>query len=93
MAHGAAPPGAAPPEAAPPEAASPAAAPEEALAALIAAGPPKEEVGLDSAPYALDPRLSEHLNPRPEPLEIPAERLPTDTTEFLGTTIPVGVPR
>ena len=65
----------------------------EALAALIAAGPPTEEVGLDSAPYALDPRLSEHLNPRPEPIEMSAERLPTDTTEFLGTTIPVGVPR
>ncbi|WP_228389343.1 nitrate reductase molybdenum cofactor assembly chaperone [Cumulibacter manganitolerans] len=29
----------------------------EALAALIAAGPPSEEVGLDSSPYSLDPRL------------------------------------
>jgi nitrate reductase delta subunit len=58
-----------------------------ALAKLIAAGPPKEEVGLDSSPYAVDPRLSEHVNPRPEPLDLPS------TTEYLGTTIPVGGPR
>ncbi len=37
---------------------------EEALARLIAQGPPQEEVGLDTSPYAVDPRL----NPRPEPL-------------------------
>ena len=49
---------------------------EEQLAALVAAGPPSEDVGLDTQPYALDPRL----NPRP------AE--PTD----LGPTIPVGAP-
>jgi nitrate reductase delta subunit len=36
---------------------------EEALARLLAQGPPQEEVGLDSSPYAVDPRL----NPRPEP--------------------------
>lgn len=65
----------------------------QALAALIAAGPPKEEVGLDSAPYALDPRLSEHLNPRPDPLDLPSDPTPRDTTEYLGTTIPVGGPR
>jgi nitrate reductase delta subunit len=59
----------------------------EALAKLIAAGPPKEEVGLDSSPYAVDPRLSEHLNPRPEPLDLPT------TPEYLGSTIPVGGPR
>ena len=51
-----------------------------ALAKLIADGPPSEEVGLDTAPYAIDPRL----NPRPEPL---------DTSEFLGSVIPVGGPR
>ncbi len=38
---------------------------EEALARLLAAGPPQEEVGLDSSPYAVDPRL----NPRPEPFD------------------------
>ncbi len=36
---------------------------EEALARLLAQGPPQEEVGLDTSPYAVDPRL----NPRPEP--------------------------
>lgn len=46
------------------------------VAALIAQGPPSEEVGLDLQPYAMDPRL----NPRP-----------SDATE-LGTTIPVGAP-
>ncbi len=41
---------------------------EEALARLLAQGPPQEEVGLDSSPYAVDPRL----NPRPEPfVEVP----------------------
>ena len=49
---------------------------EEQLAALVAAGPPSEDVGLDTQPYALDPRL----NPRPTE--------PTD----LGPTIPVGAP-
>jgi nitrate reductase molybdenum cofactor assembly chaperone NarJ/NarW len=58
-----------------------------ALARLIAAGPPKEEVGLDNSPYAVDPRLSDHVNPRPEPLDLPT------TTEYLGATIPVGAPR
>lgn len=58
-----------------------------ALATLIAAGPPSEEVGLDSSPYAVDPRLSEQVNPRPEPLDLPS------TTEYLGSTIPVGGPR
>lgn len=46
------------------------------LAALVAEGPPAEEVGLDLAPYALDPRL----NPRP-----------SESVE-LGPTIPVGAP-
>jgi nitrate reductase delta subunit len=49
---------------------------EEKVASLIAQGPPSEEVGLDTEPYALDPRL----NPRPsDPVE-------------LGPTIPVGAP-
>ena len=38
---------------------------ETALARLIAQGPPQEEVGLDTGPYAVDPRL----NPRPEPFD------------------------
>ena len=39
---------------------------EEALAALIAQGPPSEQVGLELPGYALDPRL----NPRPEPIDL-----------------------
>lgn len=38
----------------------------QALAKLIAQGPPNEEVGLDTSPYAVDPRL----NPRPEPVNL-----------------------
>ena len=49
---------------------------EEKVAALVTQGPPSEEVGLDTQPYALDPRL----NPRP-----------SDSVE-LGPTIPVGAP-
>lgn len=39
---------------------------EEALARLIAQGPPTEEVGVELGGYAIDPRL----NPRPEPLDL-----------------------
>ena len=49
---------------------------EDKMLALIAQGPPAEEVGLDLQPYALDPRL----NPRPR-----------DSVD-LGETIPVGAP-
>lgn len=49
---------------------------EEKMIALIAQGPPSEEVGLDLQPYAMDPRL----NPRP-----------SESIE-LGDTIPVGAP-
>jgi len=49
---------------------------EDKIAALVAQGPPAEEVGLDLEPYAMDPRL----NPRP-----------SETVE-LGQTIPVGAP-
>ena len=49
---------------------------EETMLALIAQGPPSEEVGLDLQPYAMDPRL----NPRP-----------SDSVD-LGPTIPVGAP-
>lgn len=58
---------------------------EVALARLIAEGPPSEEVGLDNAPYAIDPRL----NPRPEPLDTSE----FSTESFLGSVIPVGGPR
>ena len=64
---------------------------EEALARLIAAGPPQEEVGIDNAPYALDPALDEHLA-RPmagSDCSSPAESTRAD----LGRTIPVGGPR
>lgn len=49
----------------------------EKLARLIDAGPPSEEVGLDLAPYTLDPRL----NPSPQ------------TRADLGSSIPVGAPQ
>ena len=49
---------------------------EDKIAALIAHGPPAEEVGLDLQPFALDPRL----NPRP-----------SESVE-LGQTIRVGAP-
>lgn len=39
---------------------------EQALATLITQGPPTEEVGLDSSPYAIDPRL----NPKPAPVDL-----------------------
>lgn len=57
---------------------------EVALRQLIAQGPPDEEVGLDTSPYALDPSIhhasNPSLNPRPEPVD-------------LGSTIPVGASR
>lgn len=40
----------------------------DALARLMAQGPPSEDVGLDTSPYALDPRL----NPKPEPYQLGA---------------------
>ena len=59
---------------------------EEKVAALIAQGPPSEEVGLDLQPYAMDPRL----NPRPGDDDLPhsTDHQPVD----LGQTIPVGAP-
>ncbi len=57
---------------------------EEKMVALIAQGPPSEEVGLDLQPYAMDPRL----NPRPTDSDIPR---PSDRVD-LGHTIPVGAP-
>lgn len=52
---------------------------EQKMVALIAKGPPKEEVGLDLQPYAIDPRLNPHPDADSETVD-------------LGTTIPVGAP-
>ncbi|WP_068265865.1 nitrate reductase molybdenum cofactor assembly chaperone [Janibacter limosus] len=59
---------------------------EQALARLIAQGPPQEDVGIDTAPYAQDPALDEHLAGAPRPA-------PPSTETHLGSTIPVGAPR
>lgn len=68
---------------------------EQALARLIAEGPPQETVGLDdaalNAPYAIDPALDRLREP-------PSDGCSTGggaphTPESLGTTIPVGAPR
>ncbi len=56
---------------------------EEALARLIAQGPPQEEVGLDTSPYAVDPRL----NPRPEPFTA------QDTVPAYGPSTAAEAPR
>ena len=56
---------------------------EEKMVALIAKGPPSEEVGLDLQPYAIDPRL----NPRPSTVTFRVQR-----QVDLGNTIPVGAP-
>src|SRR6476620_2342051 len=52
---------------------------EEKMVALIAKGPPKEEVGLERQPYAIDPRLNPHPDGDSETVD-------------LGMTIPVGAP-
>lgn len=44
---------------------------DTALAKLIADGPPSENVGLDTSPYSIDPRL----NPHPEPIDL-GSRIP-----------------
>lgn len=57
---------------------------EQALARLIAQGPPQEEVGIDQSPYAMDPALDDAVAARP----------PSPSTRAdLGPTIPVGAPR
>lgn len=62
---------------------------EQALATLIAQGPPQEDVGIDQSPYPLDPALeaAQHGIGRPAPSARPAA--PT----HLPATIPVGAPR
>lgn len=57
---------------------------EQALARLIADGPPQEEVGIDQSPYAMDAALDGAAQP---PTPQPSARAD------LGPTIPVGAPR
>lgn len=64
---------------------------EVALATLIAQGPPQETVGIDDAPYAIDPAL-DGLRTPPTDGCTPAGNAP-HTSQSLGPTIPVGVPR
>ncbi len=61
---------------------------EEALARLIAEGPPSEQVGLDLPGYALDPRL----NPTHGGLRPPWTPQQTTVTD-LGATIGIGAPQ
>ena len=69
----------------------------EALARLIAQGPPQEMVGLDdtalNAPYAIDPALDEVTRGVQPTGGCGAESAPGDFRQTLGTTIPVGAPR
>lgn len=63
----------------------------EALARLIAQGPPQEAVGIDDAPYALDPALDEHLA---APTLAPSAGCGGSSTQAdLGRSIPIGAPR
>lgn len=64
---------------------------EQALAALIAEGPPQEDVGIDNSPYAQDPELDERMA-TPMSGEGCASSSPSTRAE-LGPDIPVGVPR
>jgi nitrate reductase molybdenum cofactor assembly chaperone NarJ/NarW len=65
---------------------------EQALARLIAEGPPQETVGIDDSPYAIDPALDELRTP-PTDGCAPAGAAPHTSAQSLGTTIPVGAPR
>lgn len=62
---------------------------EQALAALIAQGPPQEEVGIDQSPYPLDPALEAAQHGVGRPSSVPRTAAPT----HLSATIPVGAPR
>jgi nitrate reductase molybdenum cofactor assembly chaperone NarJ/NarW len=65
---------------------------EQALAQLIAQGPPQETVGIDDAPYAIDPALDER-RAAPTDACAPAGGAPQTSAQSLGPTIPVGAPR
>ncbi len=65
----------------------------QALAKLIAAGPPQEEVGIDTSPYSIDPAIDEHFA---APMSAAGCGSDTDggsDRADLGPTIPVGAPR
>lgn len=68
---------------------------EEALARLIAQGPPQEEVGIDNAPYSLDPAFDERVSTPLSGAACDSSGTPRrpSTTADLGPTIPVGAPR
>lgn len=71
----------------------------QALAKLIAQGPPQETVGLDdtalNAPYAIDPALDElSRGPAMHPTsDCGGGSADSDSRHTLGPTIPVGAPR
>ncbi len=68
---------------------------EQALATLIAQGPPQETVGMDdlNAPYAIDPALDHLRTPPPTGAACGDGGAPAGTRQPLGPTIPVGAPR
>lgn len=68
---------------------------EQALARLIAQGPPQETVGLDdsfNAPYSIDPALDDPRTPPPGDCGHALDA-PHTSAQSLGPTIPVGAPR
>lgn len=62
----------------------------QALARLIAEGPPHEEVGIDTAPYAIDPALESTQSP---PAGGCGHHHEPDGPVLLGSTIDVGARR
>lgn len=71
---------------------------EDALLRLIAEGPPSEQVGLDSSPYAaFDPALDDpgqrHPLAQPHGSAPPGQAAGPGTVAHLGPTIDVGAPR
>lgn len=65
----------------------------EALARLIAAGPPQEEVGIDQSPYSVDPAIEEHFAPPMSAAGCGSDAGGGSDHADLGPTIPVGAPR
>lgn len=65
----------------------------QALAALIAAGPPQEEVGIDTSPYSLDPTLDEQFAAPMSGAGCSSDSESGSDHANLGPTIPVGAPR
>ncbi len=66
---------------------------EQALARLIAEGPPQEEVGIDNAPYALDPALDERMATPISGEGCASSPSSPSARADLGPDIPVGAPR